>query len=132
MESAAQVNVYLGHVGVRRTNPDYFKLLVMDNVLGVGTGFTDRLSSTLRDRNGLAYTVRASITETASEEPGAFEAFVGTYPDKFLQVKKMLLAEIERFVAEPPTAAEVADAQEYLRSVLAFSLVTNADLADEL
>jgi zinc protease len=130
MESAAQVNVYLGHVGVRRTNPDYFKLLVMDNVLGVGTGFTDRLSSTLRDRNGLAYTVRASIADTASEEPGVFEAFVGTYPDKFLQVKKMLLSEIDRFVAEPPTQAEVADAKEYLRTVLAFSLVTDADLAD--
>ena len=35
----------MGHVGVRRDNPDYYKLLVMDYVLGIGPGFTDRLSA---------------------------------------------------------------------------------------
>ena len=33
MESAAQLNLYLGHPGIRRNNPDYYKLQVMDNVL---------------------------------------------------------------------------------------------------
>ena len=42
--TAAQTHVYLGHLGITRTNPDYYKLLVMDNVLGTGPGFTDRLS----------------------------------------------------------------------------------------
>ena len=132
MESAAQVNVYLGHVGVRRNDPDYLKLLVMDNVLGVGPGFTDRLSAKLRDRNGLAYTVNASITSSASEEPGVFQAFVGTYPDKFLVVKKMLLEEIEAFRAAAPTAEEIADAKTYLLGTLPFHLATDADLADQL
>src|SRR5262249_19220791 len=59
MPEAAQLHFYMGHVGVRRNNPDYYKLLVMDNVLGTGPGFTDRLSARLRDREGLAYTVNA-------------------------------------------------------------------------
>ncbi|MFO0938113.1 MAG: pitrilysin family protein [Gemmataceae bacterium] len=53
-----------------RTNPDYYTLLVMDNVLGTGPGFTDRLSSTLRDRQGLAYTVNASICSSAANSRG--------------------------------------------------------------
>src|SRR5262249_37787962 len=59
---AAQLTVYLGHIGIKRDNPDYYKLLVMDHVLGTGAGFTDRLSANLRDRQGLAYSVSARIT----------------------------------------------------------------------
>src|SRR5262249_9199026 len=66
--TAAQVHFYIGHLGITRNNPDYYKLLVMDNVLGTGPGFTDRLSSTLRDRQGWAYTVQAAITGTAGKE----------------------------------------------------------------
>ena len=84
---AAQLYFYLGHAGIRRADPDYYTLLVMDYVLGTGPGFTDRLSSKLRDRLGLAYTVSASITGAAGEEPGAFVGFIGTYPDKLAQVK---------------------------------------------
>ncbi|HEV3142277.1 MAG TPA: pitrilysin family protein, partial [Gemmataceae bacterium] len=84
MPQAAQVNLYLGHIGIRRDNPDFYKLLVMDNILGTGPGFTDRLSSKLRDRMGLAYTVSANITSSATEEPGVFSCFIATFPDKYL------------------------------------------------
>src|SRR5262249_48350993 len=72
MKDAAQVQFYMGHAGIRRSNPDYYKLLVMDNVLGTGPGFTDRLSARLRDRQGLAYTVSATIASSAGDEPGLF------------------------------------------------------------
>ena len=52
MPEAAQLHFLMGHVGITRDNPDYYKLLVMDYVLGTGTGFTDRLSADLRDRQG--------------------------------------------------------------------------------
>ena len=71
MPQAQQLHFYMGHVGIRRDNPDYYKLLVMDYVLGTGPGFTDRLSARLRDRLGLAYTVSANITSSAGEQPGA-------------------------------------------------------------
>ena len=78
-----------------RSDPNYYKLLVMDNVLGTGSGFTDRLSANLRDRQGLAYTVNASITGDAGEEPGTFTCFIGTFPDKLAAVKDGCLKEIE-------------------------------------
>jgi zinc protease len=132
LPDSAQLNIYMGQLGIRRSDPDYYKLLVMDHILGIGTGFTDRLSSKLRDRNGLAYEVTASITESAGEEPGVFKAYVGTYPDTLAEVKKMLLDEITRFRKDGPTDEEVAEARNYLIGSFAFRLATMHDVADEL
>lgn len=130
--SASQTHVYLGHLGITRRDADYYKLLVMDNVLGVGAGFTDRLSSTLRDRQGLAYTVNASITSTAGEQPGMFRGYIGTFPDKYIWVRDGFLREIRRLRDEPPTDQEVADAKSYLLGRLPFRLETSSDIAGEL
>jgi zinc protease len=110
--TAAQTHVYLGQIGITRKNPDYYKLLVMDNVLGTGPGFTDRLSSTLRDRQGLAYTVTAQIAGTAGDQPGAFTGYVGTFPDKFTWVRDGFLKEVNRLRDEPPTGARGGRRQE--------------------
>ena len=132
MPSATQLNVYIGHPGIRRYDPDFYKLLVMDNILGIGSGFTDRLSSKLRDRQGLAYTVTASITGNAGEEIGTFTGYIATYPDKLEVVKKGMIAEIERMRSEKPSDQEVADAKGYLLGTLPFRLVTCSDLAGQL
>ncbi len=130
--NAAQVHVYIGHLGVTRADPDYYKLLVMDNVLGVGPGFTDRLSANLRDRLGLAYTVNASIANSAGKEPGAFTGFVGTFPDKFLDVKFGFLKEVNKIRDEAPTQLEVDDAKKYLLGSLPFRFTTMSGVAGEL
>ena len=130
--SAAQTHVYLGHLGVTRKNPDYYKLLVLDNVLGTGPGFTDRLSATLRDRQGLAYTVRAEIAASATDQPGTFTGYIGTFPDKYTWVRDGFLREVRRIRDEPPTAREVDDAKKYLLGSLPFKLSTNERVAGQL
>ncbi|HKB05573.1 MAG TPA: pitrilysin family protein, partial [Gemmataceae bacterium] len=130
--NAAQLTVYLGHLGITRNNPDYYKLLVMDNVLGTGPGFTDRLSASLRDRQGLAYSVSARVTGNAGEEPGTFTGYVGTFPDKFADVKAGFLKEIKRIREEVPSKDEVEDAKQYLTGSLAFTLTTCEQAADLL
>ena len=130
--TAAQTHIYLGHLGITRNNPDYYALLVMDNILGTGPGFTDRLSATLRDRQGLAYTVTAQIAGSASDQPGMFLGYIGTFPDKFTWVRNGFLREIERIRDEPATPQEVDDAKQYLLGNLPFRLETNAQLAQQL
>ncbi|HEY1191522.1 MAG TPA: pitrilysin family protein [Gemmata sp.] len=130
--SAAQVHVFIGRLGVTRDHPDYYKLLVMDNVLGTGPGFTDRLSSNLRDRLGLAYTVNATITNTAGKQPGAFTGFVGTFPNKFLDVKFGFFKEVNKLRDEAPTDQEVEDAKKYLLGSLPFKFTTLSGVAGEL
>jgi zinc protease len=130
--SAAQLTVYLGHLGIKRENPDFYKLLVLDYILGTGTGFTDRLSANLRDRQGLAYSVQAGITGNAAEEPGTFTGYIGTFPDKFAAVKAGFLKEIKRVRDEAPSQQEVDDVQKYLTGSLAFSLTTCDSAAEML
>jgi zinc protease len=130
--TAAQVHVYLGHLGITRNNPDFYRLKVMDYVLGTGAGFTDRLSSTLRDRQGLAYTVSANITDSAGTQPGTFTGYIGTFPDKFLWVRDGFLKEITRLREEPPTNQEVDDVKKYLLGSLPFRFTTLSAVAGEL
>ena len=132
MPEAVQLHFYMGHVGIRRDDPDYFKLLVMDYVLGTGPGFTDRLSARLRDREGLAYTVSANITSSAREQPGAFTCYIGTDPRSFEKVKRIFLEELTRIRTEKPTPFEVDDAKSYLLGSLPFQLTTNERVAGQL
>jgi zinc protease len=130
--TAAQTHVFVGHLGIKRTDPDYHALLVMDNVLGVGPGFTDRLSSTLRDRQGLAYTVNASIANSAGDQPGLFVGYIGTFGEKYTWVREGFLKEISRIRDEKATEQEVEDAKKYLLGSLPFLLATNDGIAGQL
>ncbi len=132
MPGAVQLHFYMGHPGIRRDNPDYYKLRVMDYVLGTGPGFTDRLSARIRDREGLAYTVNANISSSATEEPGVFTCYVGTDPKNFARVKAIFLEELNRIRNEPPKPEEVEDAKKYLLGSLPFQFTTNSRVAGEL
>jgi len=130
--NAAQTHVFIGHLGITRNDADYHALLVMDNVLGTGPGFTDRLSASLRDRQGLAYTVNAQIADSAAEQPGTFTGYIGTFPDKFPWVRDGFLKEINRIRDEKATEGEVEDAKKYLLGSLPFRLNTNRSIAGQL
>jgi zinc protease len=132
MPDAEQLAFYMGHPGIKRDNPDYFKLLVMDYVLGTGPGFTDRLSARLRDRQGLAYTVSANISASAGEEPGTFTCYIGTEAKHFDKVKGIFLEELNRIRDTKPTAQEVDDAKKYLLGSLPFRFTTNDRIAGQL
>ncbi|MBI4863472.1 MAG: insulinase family protein [Candidatus Riflebacteria bacterium] len=127
-----QLNIYLGHLGVRRSNPDYYSLQVMDNILGTSPGFADRMSRILRDEMGLAYHVRANITGTSGLEPGAFTAYIGTSPRN----RRTSVEEMTRLIREicevPVSPAELKDAKDYLTGSFVFKFETASQLASFL
>jgi zinc protease len=124
-----QVHVFLGHLGIRRTHPDYYVLSVMDHVLGTGPGFTSRCSRKLRDEQGLCYAVSAGITASAGEEPGTFTAYIGTSPEHRQRAVDGFLDEIRRIRTEPVTAQELQDVKDYLTGSFVFGLERNSNLA---
>jgi len=126
---AQQLNIYLGHLGVTRTNPDYYALQVLDTILGGGAGFTARIPQRLRDELGLAYTTFASITMTAGLDPGRFVAFIGTSPENMKLAIDELLKEIRRIIEEPVTAQELQDAQDYLTGGFVFAFESSPQIA---
>jgi len=129
-----QTRILLGHLGVRRADPDFLPLLVMDTILGegVGGGFTARIPYQLRDVEGLAYSVSSSITSTAGREPGLFVAVIGTAPEKEAAAVAGLRREIRRLRAAGVTATELREAVAYLGGSYVFSFQTHAQFADYL
>ena len=126
---AQQLNIYMGHLGVARTNPDYYALQVLDTILGGGAGFTARIPQRLRDELGLAYTTFASITMTAGLDPGRFVAFIGTSPENMKMATEGLLNEIRRIIEEPVTAQELQDAKDYLTGSFVFAFESSPQIA---
>jgi len=126
---AQQLNIYLGHLGVTRTNPDYYALQVLDTILGGGAGFTARIPMRLRDELGLAYTTFASITMTAGLDVGRFIAFIGTSPENMKLAIEGLIGEIRRIIDEPVTAQELQDAKDYLTGSFVFAFESSPQIA---
>ncbi|HEX5734352.1 MAG TPA: pitrilysin family protein [Blastocatellia bacterium] len=127
-----QVNIFIGHVGVERTNPDYYSLLVMDTILGSSPGFTSRIPRILRDEQGLAYSTYSNITASAGIDPGRFVAYIGTSPENLDRAVEGLRREIRRIVNEPVTTQELESAKAYLTGSFVFDFQTNAQTAEFL
>jgi zinc protease len=129
---AQQVRIHLGHVGIERSNPDYFALRVMETILLTSPGFTNRLARNVRDLQGLAYDVNGSITAGAGQAAGAFQVVLGVEAkdkDKGLQA---VMNELRQFLKDGPTEEEVKDAKSYLLSSFVSSWETVEDIADYL
>ena len=124
-----QVHVFLGHKGIRRRDEDFYKLSVMDHILGTGPGFTSRCSRKLRDEQGLCYSVSAGITASAGEEPGTFTAYIGTSAEHRQRAIDGFLDEIRRIRSEPPAEHELEDVKQYLTGSFVFALERNSNLA---
>ncbi len=127
-----QVNIFMGHLGVERTNADYYSLLVMDTILGSSPGFTSRIPRILRDEQGLAYSTFSNITASAGIDPGRFVAYIGTSPENLKKATEGLRREITRIFEEPVTGEELESAKAYLTGSFVFDFQTNAQIAEFL
>jgi zinc protease len=127
--AAQQSNIYLGHLGIERTNPDFYALQVLDTILGGGAGFTARIPQRLRDELGLAYTTFSSITMTAGVDPGRFVAYIGTSPANTKLAIEGLLNEIRRIVDTPVPEDELEDAKDFLTGSFVFAFESSAQIA---
>ena len=124
-----QVHVFLGHAGIRRTDPDFYKLSVMDHILGSGPGFTSRCARKLRDEMGLCYSVSAGVASSAGDEPGIFTAYIGTSAEHREAAIAGFQAEIDRIRDCPPSESELQDVKDYLTGSFVFALERNSNLA---
>ena len=73
---AAQSVIQIGHVGVARSTPDYFPLLVMNTILG--GQFTSRLNLNLREDKGYTYGARSGFSYRRGAGPFSASAGVQT------------------------------------------------------
>jgi len=129
-DEAGQAHLYAGHLTVGRTHPDYEALVLAGVILGAGSGLTGRIPERIREREGLAYTATAQTVSGAGLDPGRLVVYVGTSPATVDQAESGVREELERFVADGPSAEEVADARAYLVGREPFRRETARQLAD--
>jgi len=105
---AAQSVIRIGHVGVARSNPDYFPVRVMNTILG--GSFTSRLNNNLRETRGYTYGARSQFD--MRREPGPFVATASVVTAKTDSSVIEFMKELRgmRDVAVPATEVEKAKA----------------------
>ena len=101
-----QGRVSVGLPAVRRDDPDIYALEVMNEILG-GSGFTSRITRTVRSNEGLAYQAGSGL-RFGIYYPGAFRAVFQSKSRSVTRATQLVLEEIRR-IREAPVSEEELD-----------------------
>ncbi|NBT54734.1 MAG: insulinase family protein [Betaproteobacteria bacterium] len=126
---SAQAQVLFGQPGVTRADPDYFALTVGNYVLG-GGGFVSRLTTEVREKRGLTYSVYSYFAPGI--HAGAFTVGLQTRSDQAAAALQLARDVVARFVTEGPTEAELRAAKDNLVGGFALRIDTNRKLLDNV
>jgi zinc protease len=125
---APQSELRIGHIGLRRTHPDYFPVLVMNAVLG-GL-FSSRINLNLREQH--AYTYAAFSGFAWRRGAGPFVVSTAVESDVTADAAREVLSEIEHVRSAPVTADELSLATSYLGGVFPIKYETTDAIARAL
>ncbi len=126
---AAQAHVFIGQPGHRRNDPDFFALLVGNYTLG-GGGFVSRLTTEVREKRGLSYSVYSYFSPGL--HAGAFSVGLQTRPDQAEQALQVSREVVAAFVADGPTPDELQAAKDNLIGGFALRIDSNRKLLDNV
>ncbi len=122
-----QTWITIGHKGIQRTDEGFYAANVLTTILGAGWG---RLFTEIRDNQGLAYAVWASLQAGLAEGP--FVVRMGVNPKDVERAIDSAIAELNKIRNAPPTNDEVEDAKNYLLGRLVLSMETTGGIASML
>lgn len=107
-----QGRVVIGLPGVMRDDPDVYALEVMNEILG-GSGFTSRITRTVRSNEGLAYSAGSAIS-FGVHYPGRFRAAFQSKSPSVAYATSLVFAEIRKLREQGVTADELTAIQQNL------------------
>ncbi len=123
--------VLWGHAGgLRRKDPEFHAVQVMNLILGGGGALNSRLGTTIRDVQGLVYGVSSGFE--ADRFAGPFEISMGTNPGNVERAIRALQQEVQRMREKGVTQRELDEAVAYLTGSFPLALETNEGLAGVL
>jgi zinc protease len=126
MMNKSQTDVAYGFPGVRRSDPDYVAISVMNNALGQ-YAIGGRLGDSIRERQGMAYYVFSALD--AGLGPGPLTIRAGVAPENVERTIASIDQELASIRAGGFTPKEIDESKRYLVGSLPRQLETNAAIA---
>ena len=128
-EDINQTNIRIGHMGTVMDDPDYFALIVMNNILG--RSFSGRLFQKVRSEQGLAYHVRGSCQSNFGH-PGLFLLICETKSQSTIKAIQSLMEEAKKITQEEVTDEELERAKSSFLNSFVFKFDTKGEIVNRL
>jgi zinc protease len=125
----AQAQIAVAHEGFARADERRIPATMLNAVIG-GSGFASRMMKKVRSDEGLTYGIGSGFT--SRRDSGSFAVATFTRVEKTRAVVDLILAELERAIAEPPDESELERAKTEAAGSFATSLETSALIAGQL
>lgn len=127
-EEALQSSIFMGHLSINRTDPDYARTLLLNEVFG--GYFGSRLMQNIREDKGLTYGIYSHLV---SLKNNAYFVISSDVKKEKLQLAiDEIHKEIERLKTEPVGANELQQVKNYLKGSIRNTLTTPFAVTDKL
>jgi predicted Zn-dependent peptidase len=125
---SVQSSIKLGNVSIKKTDPDYFPMVIANQILG-GAG-SARLFLNIREQKGYTYGAYSQVG--ARKQPGAFAAEAEVRTEVTAPSLEEFLYELTRLRNLKVSDKELADAKSYLSGAFQLGLETQSGLSQRL
>ncbi|MDA9101340.1 insulinase family protein [Omnitrophica bacterium] len=118
-----QTHFALGLHGYSKSHPDRYSLGLLNIILGAN--MSSRLFEQVREKRGLAYEIRSSLS--FYQDTGAVTISAGVETKKTAMTLAVILKELEKLKRKPVTDGELRRAKDYFMSQLYLALEDTLD-----
>ena len=129
MMNKAQTDIAYGFATIARQDASYHAYSLMNNILGQYS-LGGRLGDSIRETQGMAYYVFSALE--ANVMPGPLVVRAGVSAANVQKAVASIDAELQKLMAEPPTAQEITESKQYLIGSMPRTLETNMGIATYL
>ena len=119
-EGAQQTEVLLGHIGIDRSNPDHYTVLLLNQILG--GYFLSRLNMNLRQDKGFTYGISSGFG--FRKVTGPFSISAAVHSKNTAEAIDEIIKEVKKITNEPVTDEELANAKGYFGGVFPIAFET--------
>ncbi|TIM67429.1 MAG: insulinase family protein [Mesorhizobium sp.] len=106
-----QTSLQLAWPGVKRSDPDFYAAVLMNEILG-GSTFTSRLYEEVREKRGLAYSVSSDLVD--HEHSNALLVTTATRSDRAAETLAIVRQVVKEMAENGPTEEELAATKKYM------------------
>ena len=113
-----QAHVIIGARAYAADDKRRWALYLLNNILG-GPGLNSRLNLSLRERNGLVYSVESSMV--CYGDTGCWCTYFGCDPHDVKRCCRLVRRELDRLIKNPLSASQLLKAKQQLQGQLAIA-----------